>query len=84
MATGIETDLPQDLIDRAMQLPPAGREKLGHLLLDSVPAPGETTSATRELIRERIGQLVRGEVELLDADDVVADLERRYEPESPT
>jgi hypothetical protein len=41
-------------------------------------------NVTRELIRERIGQLVRGEVELLDADEVVADLERRYGPESPT
>lgn len=84
MATGTETDLPRDLIDRAMQLPAAGREKLGRLLLDSVPASETTADTTRDLIRERIGQLVRGEVELLDADDVVMDLERRYGPENPS
>ena len=68
-----ETDLPQDLLDRAMQLPTVGREKLGQILLQSV-----VDGAARDLIRSRISQLVSGEVQLLDADDVVADLEREF------
>lgn len=35
----------------------------------------------KQLIRSRLEQLMSGEVELLDADDVVADLKRRYAPE---
>jgi hypothetical protein len=73
-----DTDLPQDLLDRAMQLPSTGREKLGQLLLHSV---ADSISA-RELIRSRIAQLVGGEVELLDAEEVAADLEREFGPGS--
>ncbi|HXD88972.1 MAG TPA: hypothetical protein VN641_20950 [Urbifossiella sp.] len=75
----IDPEIPQDLVDRALQLHPAGREKLGRLLLDSVVDSADA----RELIHARLGQLVKGEVELLDADELVADLERRYGAENP-
>ena len=69
-----ECEVPQDLVDRAMQLSPASRTKFGQLLLDSVAE----TAAARDLIHSRIAQLVSGNAELLDADEVVDELERRY------
>lgn len=73
-----EADLPQDVLERAMQLSPLGREKLGTILLESV----RDEAAARDLIRTRIAQLVSGEVELLNAEDVVADLEREFGKEN--
>lgn len=65
-----ETELPQDLVDRAMKLSAAGREKLGQMLLESI--------SVKELLRTRIEQLRSGTVELLDADEVADDLEREF------
>ena len=75
--TMTDTDRPQALVDRALQLPLATREKFGHLLLDSVV----DRAAARDLIHSRIAQLVSGEAELVDAEVVLTELERRYSPE---
>ena len=69
----ITADIPQDLMDRALQLPPASREKLGQLLLESLAPPRE---AVRELLRGRIDELVRGEAELIDAEEIGPALQR--------
>ena len=77
-AVGADLDVPADLLDRAMQLPLASRGKLGQILIASVAE----ANATRDLIHSRIAQLVSGEAELVDAEVVLADLERRYAPET--
>ena len=74
-----ETEIPQDLVERAMQLPLATREKFGHLLLDSVL----DRATARELIHSRIAQLVSGEVELRDAEELLLELEAGILPERP-
>ena len=68
-----ECEVPQELLDRAMQLPTASREKFGKLLLESV---AEAT-ATRDLIHARIAQLVSGEAKLLDPEDMFTEMKRR-------
>lgn len=79
-ATIADETVPQDLLDRAMQLHTASRGKLGQLLLASVTE----ANAARDLIHSRIAQLVGGEVELRDADELIEELERRYGVENPS
>ena len=75
-------DRSVELIDRLLKLPEHVRLDLAHLLLDSVRegfnSLAEAEKRDKEMIRMRIGQIVRGEVPLLDAEEVLADLEQRY------
>lgn len=74
------------LINALLCWPEPDRLALAQLLLDSVKenfASLEQVHANdKELIRSRLADLVSGKVELLDVDDVMADLERRYGAEN--
>ena len=76
-----------ELVDRLLKLPEDVRLDLARLLTDSVregfTSLAEAEQRDKDQIRSRVDQLVKGEVELLDADDVVAELERRYQQEKP-
>jgi hypothetical protein len=77
-----------DLVNKLLKLPEQTRLDLAHLLLDSVregfTSLEEAEKRDKELIRSRIEQVVKGEVELLDANEVVAKLMRRYSKEKPS
>lgn len=68
-----------------MSLPSEERRRIGYALLVSVGDVGEDDDAPVELsdewkdeISRRIGEIERGEVELLDADAVADELRRRF------
>ncbi|MBA4062942.1 MAG: hypothetical protein C0501_04395 [Isosphaera sp.] len=79
---------PTPLVDRLLKLPEETRLDLANLLLDSVrqgfTSLAEAEQRDKEMIRSRIDQLVKGEVELLDAKEVVARLMSRYSKEKPS
>lgn len=74
-------DRSTELVDRLLKLPAETRLDLANLLLDSVregfTSLAEAEQRDKELIRSRIDQLVKGEVELLDADEVVRRMRAR-------
>jgi predicted ATPase len=74
-------DRSTELVDRLLKLPAETRLDLANLLLDSVrqgfTSLAEAEKRDREMIRSRIDQLVKGEVELLDADEVFRRIDAR-------
>ena len=80
-------DRSTELVNRLLKLPDEVKLDLARLLADSVregfTSLEESEKKQKELIRSRLDQLVSGKVELLDADDVVAELERQFK-EEPT
>ena len=89
MTTPTQAALParDELTKCLLALPPDDRLYFAKLLTDSVrdgfTSLEEAAARDKQLIRSRLEQLVSGEVELLDAEDVVADLEQRYAQEEP-
>lgn len=75
------SDRSTALIDHLLKLPEEVRSDLGQLLLDSVrdgfTSRAEAADRDQRLIRERLEQLVSGKVELLDAEQVFANIEAR-------
>jgi hypothetical protein len=84
-APNAATDRSTDLVNKLLKLPEQTRLNLAHLLLDSVregfTSLEEAEKRDKELIHSRLDQLVKGEVQLLDANEVVANLVRRYSKE---
>lgn len=74
-------DRTTELINRLLKLPEQVRLDLGQLLLDSVregfTSLDEAAKRDQELIRSRLDQLVKGEVELLDPEQVFAAIKQR-------
>ena len=74
-------DRSTELVDRLLKLPEETRLDLANLLLDSVregfTSLAEAEKRDKEMIRSRIDQLVKGEVELLDADEVFRRIDAR-------
>lgn len=68
-----------DLKKRAAQLPDTARADLALSLIESLdgPADPEVEDAWRVEIERRIGQIDRGEVQLIPGDEVMAQLRRR-------
>ena len=84
-ATAATADRSTELVNRLLRLPDEVKLDLARLLTDSVregfTSLDDGAKKQKELIRSRLDQLVSGQVELLDADDVVAELERRFKEE---
>ena len=84
-APNAATDRSTDLVNKLLRLPEQTKLDLAHLLLDSVregfTSLEEAEKRDKELIHSRLDQLVKGEVQLLDANEVVANLVRRYSKE---
>jgi Putative addiction module component len=80
-ATAATADRSIELIDRLLKLPEQVRIDLAHLLLDSVregfTSLKEVEQCDKELIRSRLDQLVKGEVQLLDAEEMFARMRQR-------
>ena len=80
-ATPATADRSTELVNRLLKLPDEVKLDLARLLTDSVRegfnSLEESEKKQKELIRSRLDQLVSGKVELLDADDMVAELEQR-------
>ncbi len=74
-------DRSTELVNRLLKLPEQTRLDLANLLLDSVrkgfTSLEEAEKRDKELIRSRLEELVSGKVQLIDAEDFLADLERR-------
>src|SRR5438552_1864205 len=73
------------LVNALLQWPEEDRLALAILLQDSVKerftSLEQVEQSDKELIRSRLEDLVSGKVPLLDADEVVAELKRRYTKE---
>ena len=68
-----------ELKQRAAQLPETERAELALSLIESLDGPGDTDveEAWRLEIERRMGQIDRGEVQLVPGDEVFARLRRR-------
>jgi len=73
------SDLLAELKERASQLSDAERAELALALIESLdgPADPDVEEAWRVEIERRIGQMERGEVQLVPGDEVFAKLRRR-------
>ena len=73
------SDLLAELKERASQLSDAERAELALALIESLdgPADPDVEEAWRIEIERRIGQIERGEVQLVPGDEVFAKLRRR-------
>jgi hypothetical protein len=71
-------DLVAELAERGRQLPPEQRVRLLDLLLASLHEPGDGAleAAWNQAIEQRVARYERGEAELYDADDVMAEAAR--------
>jgi len=79
--TTAAVDRSTELVNRLLKLPEQTRLDLANLLLDSVrkgfTSLEEAVNSDKALIRSRLEELVSGKVELIDAEDFLADLEGR-------
>jgi putative addiction module component (TIGR02574 family) len=68
-----------DIKERASRLPEAERAELALSLIESLdgPADPDVEDAWRIEIERRVGQIERGEVQLIPGDEVFARLRRR-------
>lgn len=73
------SDTLLELKQKAAQLPDAERAELALALIESLdgPADPDVEEAWRVEIERRIGQIDRGEVQLIPGDEVFARLRRR-------
>jgi len=73
------SDMLAELKEKASQLSDAERAELALALIESLdgPADPDVEEAWRVEIERRIGQVQRGEVELIPGDQVFAKLRRR-------
>ncbi len=71
-------DLVSELADRGRSLPPEERVRLLDLLLESLhePSTTEVEDAWNKEIERRVARYERGEAELHDAEDVMAEAAR--------
>lgn len=86
-ATTTTADRSTELVNRLLKLPEQTRLDLANLLLDSVregfTSLEEAEKRDKNLIRSRLEELVSGNAKLIDAEDFLADLEKRYRKETP-
>ena len=75
------SDRLAELKEKASQLSDAERAELALALIESLdgPADPDVEEAWRIEIERRIGQIERGEVQLIPGDEVFAKLRRRLE-----
>ena len=67
-----------ELKEKALQLSEADRAELALSLIESLDGPDpDVEEAWRIEVERRIGQIERGEVQLIPADEVIARLRRR-------
>jgi putative addiction module component (TIGR02574 family) len=73
------SDTLAELKEKASQLPDAERAELALALIESLDGPADpgVEEAWRIEIERRIGQIKRGEVQLIPGDEVFAKLRRR-------
>ena len=73
------SDILAELKEKASQLSDAERAELALALIESLdgPADPDVEEAWRVEIERRIGQMERGEVQLIPGDEVFAKLRRR-------
>jgi hypothetical protein len=76
-------DRSAELVNRLLKLPEQVRLDLGRLLLDSVregfTSLEEAEKRDKDLIRQRVEELVSGKAELLDPEQVFAAMRKRVE-----
>ena len=72
---------PKKLIDEAMQLEPASRALVAEAILESLDLEPdvEVSAEWREEIRRRCAAIDRGTVELIQGEQVIADLRAKYD-----
>jgi hypothetical protein len=80
-ATATAADRSTELVNKLLKLPEQTRLDLAHLLLDSVregfTSLEEAEKRDKELIRSRLDQLVKGEVQLQTPEEMFAEMRRR-------
>jgi putative addiction module component (TIGR02574 family) len=78
MATGEMEMSSEDLKAAVLALPKEERADLAELLIDSLVDQEEIDQAWIIECRRRLGEIERGEVELIDNEEVFAKLRARY------
>lgn len=80
--TSSQADLPAELLDRVMNLTPAGKSMLLDLLLlerEEAPASSdEVRQAWKEEIARRIHDVVQGKVEFVEGEEVIRRLQLKH------
>lgn len=82
MSATAEAEPVDELLKRALQLSPTARDRIAMGILDSLLGPTDDAESARtawqtELDR-RIEEIESGNVELLDADEALDALEKKY------
>ena len=85
--TTSDVDLPADLVEQALKLSPAARVKFARLLLDAAAGPPDDPVVVRkewqEVITQRIQGYLDGSIPAVDAEDALAEVERRFREKYP-
>lgn len=77
----------EELLEKALQLPSAEQEKIARALYENLADeeaededeyPAEVEAAWAEEIQRRVEEIRNGTVELIPADEVMAELRERY------
>ena len=82
MSAVADTERADELLQRALQLSPTSRDRIAIGILDSLLGPtddAQTTQSTwRDELDRRMDEIEAGTVELLDADEALDAIEKRY------
>lgn len=85
--TEAATDIPVDLIERAMALSAAAKERLGFMMLDAAQGPPDdpelVRKETHELIKDRLEGFLSGKYQAVDAKESIAKLKQWYRETYP-
>lgn len=81
------TDIPTDLLERAMALPLAAKERLAMLMLDAAAGPPDDPELVRKenhtLIADRIEGLLSGRHKLVDPEEMIRRVREKLLQEFP-
>lgn len=82
-----KADIPADLIERAMALPLAARERFAVILMEAAAGPPDdpelVRKETKELIADRIEGYLSGRYKTVDAKESLEEIERWYRETYP-
>ena len=86
-ATELEVDLPADLVERAMLLTTAGKQKLAGLLLKAVELPPDDPEVVRQewnaVIADRLEGFLSGKYKTVDAEESIRRVREEFLKDHP-
>lgn len=83
----VKSDLPTALVEQAMALSAAAKERLGFMLLDAAAGPPDDPELARkevhELVADRIEGFLSGRYQAVDAKESITKLKQWYRETYP-